>query len=148
MNREGFTLIEVVLLVFIIGILIVPAFSLLNTMVDMRTRASAMHTEINGVRELVDKIYYEEPVSLLEGVEYRSGKLTLEAVAVESEEVAEERKARERRGENLYEYRRLDIDIRVYVEQELKREMQVYRFGLLTEEEREYYERMKDLHGR
>lgn len=148
MNREGFTLIEVILLLFLISILIMPAFSVLNAIGQTRSRASELQGEVNGVWELVERIYYEEPVKLLEGVEYRKGRLGVRAVALENEGIAEERLARERRGENLYEYRRLDVEVRVYSDGKLRRELELYRFGLLTEAEREYYERAVGVHGR
>lgn len=144
MDRDGFTLIEAILLLFISTILIVPSISIVNNMVGAREATRGLHRQFNKTSELVEMIYYEEPVELLRGVSYESEGFLLEAIARQGDDILEEKKSRIRRGKNLYDYRRLDIDVSIYAGEELVMDLQLYRFGIETEEEKVFYKEEQD----
>lgn len=134
-GEDGFTLLEVVLLLCFSVVIIIPSYSYMMNMARLKQESSDERRDTNSLYEAVEEIKLYETDSLIEGVEINSGVYTVRAFGEYDQRLEEDRALKERKGKALFDYRKLDIEIRVYREKEYYAEFDVMRVEAVEEED-------------
>lgn len=110
---DGFTLLEVIILLAVSVVLMLPAYSYIANMSRLEAETLDRRKHTNRVYEIVEEVKAMETEELLSGVEYETGDLEVLAYAEYDIRFKESEEQKKRKNEHVFDYTKLDIYIEV-----------------------------------